>query len=129
MLLVLAFVIQTLLLFDCLLRRLLQVFLPCPVSPLERYANANLLSTLAAAGFNAVLSDSPSLAGVLHSPSSSRKCYYQGPTLHWYGGITVANKLSRAQIPSREKKSVVGVLKRGLQFGNEHRLAHVLGQH
>jgi hypothetical protein len=48
MLLVLAFVIQTLLISDCLLRRLLQVFLPCRVSRLERYANANLLSTLAA---------------------------------------------------------------------------------
>jgi hypothetical protein len=65
MLLVLAFVIQTLLISDCLLRRLLQVFLPCRVSRLERYANANLLSTLAAACFNAATLPLQALASLL----------------------------------------------------------------
>ncbi len=53
MLIVLAFVLQTLLLFDCLLRRILQVVLPCKVTPLERYANTSILSTLAANALNA----------------------------------------------------------------------------
>jgi hypothetical protein len=65
MLLILAGVIQTLLVLDCLLRRLLMVFLPVPISPLERYANATLLSTLAAACFNAALIPFQAAAGLL----------------------------------------------------------------
>jgi hypothetical protein len=65
MLLVLAGVIQTLLVLDCLLRRLLMVFLPVSISPLERYANATLLSTLAAACFNAALIPFQAAAGLL----------------------------------------------------------------
>ncbi|NBW88855.1 MAG: hypothetical protein EBR51_02905, partial [Gammaproteobacteria bacterium] len=67
MLLFLAFVLQTLLLFDCLLRRVLQVVVPCKVAPLERYANTSLLSTLAANALNAATLPLQALATLVGS--------------------------------------------------------------
>lgn len=52
MLLVSALVLQTLLIFECLLRRFLQIFFPGRVTAVQRYANAELLSTLLAVGLN-----------------------------------------------------------------------------
>lgn len=69
MLLVSALVLQTLLVFECLLRRLLTVFSPCRVTPLQRYANAGLMSTLVATGLNTATLPFQALVRVLSSLS------------------------------------------------------------
>ena len=65
MLLVLAAVLQTLLLGECLLRRVLQIALPCRATPVQRYANASLVSTLAAVGMNLATLPAQALVRVL----------------------------------------------------------------
>ena len=65
MLLVLAAVLQTLLLGECLLRRVLQIALPCRTTPVQRYANASLVSTLAAVGMNLATLPAQALARLL----------------------------------------------------------------
>lgn len=65
MLLVLAAVLQTLLLGECLLRRVLQLALPSRATPVQRYANASLVSTLVAVGMNLATLPAQALARLL----------------------------------------------------------------
>jgi hypothetical protein len=69
MLLVSALVLQTLLIFECLLRRFLQIFFPGRVTAVQRYANAELLSTLLAVGLNTATLPLQALVRVLSSVS------------------------------------------------------------